>query len=166
VRVILARPVNRLSDASRHQLATLLEMSVECCVAIYDVPDEELDRELALADAVIDAVLGYRGTGAPHDGELWLIDRVARTSVPIISLDLPSGIDADSGDAPGVVVTAAATLTLALPKLGLFRGAGRGHAGRIFVGDVGIPTALYRRLGLDPGVPFAEGPIVRLEADA
>ncbi len=166
VRVILARPVNRLSEAGRHQLATLLQMSVDCCVAIYDVPDDELDREFASADAIVDAVLGYRATGAPHDGVLWLVDRVSRATVPVISLDLPSGIDADTGAAQGPAVTAAATLTLALPKPGLFRGAGPQRAGRIFLADIGIPGAIYRRLGLDVGVPFAEGQIVRLEVDA
>src|SRR5919198_5060062 len=90
VRVILARPVNRLSDAGRHHLATLLEMSVDCCVAIYDVPDEELDREFSSADAVIDAILGYRATGAPHDGVLWLVEPVGRGPNPDNSPDLPS----------------------------------------------------------------------------
>jgi NAD(P)H-hydrate epimerase len=165
VRVILARPVSRLSDAGRHQLATLLEMSVECCVAIYDVPDEELDREFRSADAVVDAILGYRAAGAPSDGVLWLVDRVARASVPVISLDLPSGVDPDTGEAPGGAVTATATLTLALPKPGLFRAAGRKRAGRVYLGDIGLPAALYRRLGLEVGNPFAAGRIVRLEVD-
>jgi NAD(P)H-hydrate epimerase len=166
VRVILARPVNRLSDAGRHQLATLIQMSVECCVAIYDVPDDELDREFASADAVVDAILGYRASGPPHDGVLWLVDRVARASAPVISLDLPSGVDADSGEAAGAAVTATATLTLALPKPGLFHAQGLERAGRVYLGDIGIPAALYRRLGLEPGLPFAGGPIIRLETDA
>lgn len=166
VRVILASPVNRLSEAGRHQLATLLEMSVDCCVAIYDIPDDELDREFASADAVVDAVLGYRAAGAPHDGVLSLVECVARASVPVISLDLPSGVDADTGEAPGAAVTAAATLTLALPKPGIFRAAGRERAGRIYLGDLGLPAALFRRLGLEVGTPFADGPIVRLEAEA
>jgi NAD(P)H-hydrate epimerase len=166
VRVILARPVNRLSEGGRHQLTTLLQMSVECCVAIYDIPDQELDREFASADAVVDAVLGYRGSGPPHDGVLWLVDRVARASAPVISLDLPSGIDADTGEAPGSAVTATATLTLALPKPGLFRAAGRERAGRVYLGDIGLPAVLYRRLGLETGTPFADGQIVRLEGDA
>ena len=166
VRVILARPVSRLSELGRHQLATLLQMAVECCVAIYDVPDAELDRELASADAIVDAVLGYRTSGPPHDGVLWLVDRVARASVPVISLDLPSGIDPDTGTAPGVAVMASATLTLALPKPGLFRAAGQALAGRVYLGDIGLPAALFRRLGLDVGAPFAEGRIVRLETEA
>jgi NAD(P)H-hydrate epimerase len=165
VRVILARPVNRLTEAGRHQLATLLQMSIDCCVAIYDVPDEELDREFASADAVIDALLGYRSSGPPHDGVLCLVERVARASVPVISLDLPSGVDADTGETAGPAVSASATLALALPKAGLFRGAGRERAGRVYLGDIGLPATLYRRLGLEVGAPFAQGRIVRLEAE-
>jgi NAD(P)H-hydrate epimerase len=166
VRVILARPVNRLTEAGRHQLATLLEMSIDCCVAIYDIPEDELDREFATADTVVDAVLGYRAAGAPHDGVLWLVDRITRATVPVISLDLPSGIDADSGDAAGAAVRATATMTLALPKPGLFTAIGREHAGRVHLGDIGLPAVLYRRLGLDAGTPFAAGRIVRLEEEA
>lgn len=166
VRVVLARPVNRLSEAGRHQLGTLLEMSVDCCVAIYDLPDEELDRELASADAVVDAILGYRAAGPPHDGVLWLVERIARAVAPVISLDLPSGIDPDTGAAAGTAVSARATLTLALPKAGLFSEAGRAYAGRVHLADIGLPTELYQRLGLDPGAPFAPGRIVRLEAVA
>jgi len=166
IRIVLARPVNRLTEAGRHQLATLLQMSVDCCVAIYDVPDDELDREFASANAIVDAVLGYRGSGPPHDEVLWLVDRIARASVPVISLDLPSGLDADTGEAPGAAVSATATLTLALPKPGLFSAAGRDRAGRVHLADIGLPAALYRRLGLDAGTPFALGRIVRLEAEA
>jgi NAD(P)H-hydrate epimerase len=158
--------VNRLTEAGRHQLATLLEMSIDCCVAIYDIPEDELDREFATADAVVDAVLGYRAAGAPHDGVLWLVERITRATVPVISLDLPSGIDADSGDAAGAAVRATATMTLALPKPGLFTAIGREHAGRVHLGDIGLPAVLYRRLGLDAGTPFAAGRIVRLEEEA
>jgi NAD(P)H-hydrate epimerase len=141
-------------------------MAIDCCVAIYDVPDEELDRELATADAVVDAVLGYRAAGAPHDGVGWLVDRIARTSAPVISLDLPSGMDPDTGEVAGTAVCAAATLTLALPKPGLFSERGRTHAGRVHLGDIGLPAVLYRRLGVDPTTPFAAGRIIRLETDA
>jgi NAD(P)H-hydrate epimerase len=141
-------------------------MAIDCCVAVYDVPDDELDRELTSADAVIDAVLGYRGDGPPLDGVLWLVDRVGRASVPVISLDLPSGVDPDGGEVPGAAVTATATLTLALPKRGLLVGEGRERAGRVFLADLGLPDALYRRLGIKTDVLFAGGPIVRLEGEA
>jgi NAD(P)H-hydrate epimerase len=162
VRAVLARPVNRLSVPARHQVATLLAMAVGCCVAIYDVDDEELGAELAGADAIVDAILGYRASAAPH-GEVGLfVERVARAGVPVISLDVPSGIDPDSGEAAGSAVCAAATLTLALPKSGLLSPQGRLHAGRTYLADIGLPDALYRRLGLEVGTPFAAGRIVRL----
>lgn len=165
VRVLLARPVNRLTEAGRHQLATLLQMSIDCSVAIYDVPADELEREFSSADAIVDAVLGYGGAGAPRDGALCLVEFIGRTSAPVISLDLPSGLDPDTGEAPGAAVTATATLTLALPKPGLFCGAGRVRAGRVHLADIGLPAALFRRLGVDAGMPFAPGPIVRLEGE-
>jgi NAD(P)H-hydrate epimerase len=166
VRVILARPVNRLSEAGRHQMTTLLEMSVACCVATYDLTDEELACDLESADMIVDAILGYRGAGPPYGEVGRLVTRTARASAPVVSLDLPTGVDPDTGDASGEAVHATATLTLALPKPGLFSANGRGLAGRVYLGDLGLPAALYRRLGLEIGLPFAEGRIVRLEDGA
>lgn len=163
VRTVLARPVNQISRAGRHQLASLLQTLVECCVAVYDVTDNELERELASADAAIDAVLGYRGSGPPRDGVGLLIRQLATCSVPVISLDLPSGVDADTGATAGEAVLATATMTLALPKIGLFTDSGRRHAGETFLADIGLPGGLYSRLGLDVGPLFAAGRILRLE---
>ncbi|MBM4407936.1 MAG: NAD(P)H-hydrate epimerase, partial [Chloroflexi bacterium] len=131
VRVVLARPVSRSTEAARHELATLLQMSIDCGVAIYDIPNDELDAEIAAADAIADAIEGYRSVGAPHDSVRWLVERVARTSIPVISLDLPSGTDPDTGAAAGAAIHAAATLALALPKAGLFSDEGRSFAGRV-----------------------------------
>lgn len=166
VRVMLARPVNRLSAAGRDQLATLLQMSVDCCVAIYDVADDELERELDDAHLVVDSLLGYGADGPPRDGVRWLIERIGRMGLPVVSLDLPSGVDPDTGETPGVTVAAAATLTLAVPKHGLFRSDGARLAGRIHLADLGLPHALYRRLGLEFGSPFVLGRIVHLDASA
>ncbi len=166
VRVVLARPVVRLTPAARHQLETLLEMAVECCVAVYDIADEELDVVLAGADVIVDAVLGYGGRGEPRGEVGWLIARIAQAGVPIISLDMPSGLDADSGEVAGIAVTAAATLTLGLQKPSLLTAAGREHAGRLYLADIGLPAALYTRLGIDVGAPFASRRVVRLDLDA
>lgn len=162
VRVILARPVNRLSAAGRHQLVPLLAMDVECCVATYDVSDAELDDQLTHADAVIDALVGYRLAGEPRGAVAVLIRHLATTSRPVISLDLPTGIDPDSGEPAGIAVRSTATLTLALPKRGLLSTAGRSHAGLVYLADLGLPAALYRRLGIDRATPFAAGRVVRL----
>ncbi len=124
LRVILARPALRMTEAARHQLATLIAMGSDCCVATYDLTDADLETVLAEADVVVDAVLGYRIHDAPRGEAERLIGFVIRSGRPVVSLDLPSGIDPDSGEAAGIAITASATLTLALPKPGLLRGAG------------------------------------------
>jgi NAD(P)H-hydrate epimerase len=164
VRVVLARPARRLSEGGRHQLATLLEMGVSCCMAVYDITDAEIGEEVKTADLVIDAVLGYRGRGAPHDEVATLIDRIAGAEDRILSLDLPSGMDPDTGEAAPGAIRAHATMTLALPKPGLLTDIGRARAGEVYLADIGLPAALYERMGLTVDAPFSAGRIVRLEA--
>lgn len=166
VHVVLARPAARLSSAGRHQLASLLAMGVDCCVMTYDLSDADLGALMRDADLVVDAVLGYSVEGAPRGEPARLIEFVAASSQPAVSLDLPSGMDPDTGEAAGPVVTAAATLTLALPKTGLLTEAGRALAGRLYLGDLGLPAALYRAVGIEAGAPFAGGPVVRLDGGA
>jgi NAD(P)H-hydrate epimerase len=163
VKVILARPARRMTEAGRHQLATLLAMGIECCVMTFDRSDEELRTTLAEADIVVDAILGYSMTGAPRGDVAQLIELVNSAGRRTVSLDLPSGLDPDTGAAPGIAVTATATLTLALPKAGLRTVAGQARAGRAYLGDIGLPAALCASLGIEVGTPFAADRIVRLD---
>lgn len=164
VRVVLARPARRLSETGRQHLATLLEMGVPCCMAVYDITDDEIDDELRSADLVIDAVLGYRGRGAPHDEVAALVEQIVSAEDRMLSLDLPSGMDADTGEAGPLAIRSRATMTLALPKTGLLTEAGQARAGRLYLADIGLPAALYGRMDLSVGTPFSAGRIVRLEA--
>jgi NAD(P)H-hydrate epimerase len=164
VEVILARPALRSTEAARHQLASLLAMGLPCCVAGWDVGDAELERTVGAADAVVDALLGYSIHGAPHGDVERLIRIVNGFGRLVISLDLPSGVDPDTGAVQGAAVRAAATVTLALPKPGLLRGAGAERAGRVYVGNLGLPPALFAELGIEPGPWFARGRLLRLDA--
>ena len=163
VRVVLARPALRMSEAAQHQLATLIAMEIDCCVATYDLSDDDLEHALASADLVVDAVLGYRIHDAPSGEVERLIGFIVRAGRPVVSLDLPSGVDPDTGEAAGIAITATATLTLALPKPGLFRGEGPDRAGRVYLGDIGLPDALYAGLGISAGRPFSAGRIALLD---
>lgn len=165
VRVILARPALRLGEAARDELATLLQMEVKCCVAVYDLSEAELRAALGDADLIVDAVLGYNAVGPPHGEVAMLMDRIAESERPIISLDLPSGLDADGQADDGRIVNAQATMTLALPKVGLFSESGRARSGRLYLADIGLPATLYRRLGLALDAPFEAGRILRVDWD-
>ncbi len=94
---------------------------------------------------IVDAIIGYSLGGAPRCPAARMIDWIAHQSAPVLSLDVPSGIDAGTGEAPGAHVAASVTLTLALPKTGLDTAA----AGAVTLADIGIPREVYLRAGID-----------------
>jgi NAD(P)H-hydrate epimerase len=75
----------------------------------------------------------------------------------VLALDVPSGLDATTGEAPGAVVRPDRTLTLALPKTGL-----ASISGELYVADIGIPPEVYSPLGLSIELFFGERYWVRV----
>ena len=99
---------------------------------------EDLDK----ADILIDALLGT-GADRPMDTlTAGLIDRANSAGLPVIALDIPSGVNADSGEILGSAVRADWTLTFAFPKKGLFFYPGAANTGDIYICDIHIPAAL------------------------
>jgi ADP-dependent NAD(P)H-hydrate dehydratase / NAD(P)H-hydrate epimerase len=94
------------------------------------------------ADLIIDALLGTGVRGAPTGGIAEAITAIERSPAPVLAVDLPSGLEADTGAVPGPCVTADRTVTFALPKRGLLVYPGRGRVGEIVVVDIGIPRTL------------------------
>lgn len=111
------------------------------------------------ADLVIDAVLGYGAEGDPAGRAGTLVRWMATGSSPVLSLDVPSGLDPTTGEVGDPCVHAAATLTLGLPKRGL-RAAPSSVTGPVHTADIGIPAWVYRRVGVDVDGPFHEGDVV------
>jgi NAD(P)H-hydrate epimerase len=89
-------------------------------------------------DVVVDALFGTGFHGEPRPDAAGLIERLNATSSPVVSVDLPSGVDASTGEIAGAVVDADLTVTFHAPKVGLVVGPGRFHAGRVVVADIGL----------------------------
>jgi len=107
---------------------------------------------------ILDALIGYGLAGEPQPVIAELVSSINESDGPVISLDVPSGRDADTGLAPGVAVDPTETLTLALPKPGLDT-----VGGDIWLADLGIPIGVYRQVGIEPSPRiFAEDSIVHL----
>lgn len=101
-----------------------------------------LDQALRASDVAVDALLGI-GLSRELEGlERAVVERVNTSSIPVVALDLPSGLDADRGVPLGVAVRARLTLTFAHDKRGLCTPLGAEHAGRVRVLDIGIPAKL------------------------
>jgi len=111
---------------------------------------------------VVDTLLDYRAVGPPRGGAADVLGFVARSGRSVVSLDVPTGLDPDTGDASTEVIHARATLTLALPKPGLLHGHGARLAGRLYLADIGLPAALCASMGIDVGPVFAPGRILHL----
>jgi NAD(P)H-hydrate epimerase len=113
-----------------------------------EVKPEELGSEPV--DLILDALIGYSLQSAPRGVAAELIQWANGTNASIVSLDVPSGVDSTTGDTPGDFMRAHSTMTLALPKTGLFPE----KTGDLILADIGIPEQTYHQLGLKYVLPF------------
>lgn len=157
VTVVTSSPSDRFAEVPAAQLARVDRLGIE----IHDT--DRVDR-LGSFDVVIDGIIGYSLAGAPSGLAATLIGWANGTARPVLSLDLPSGLDATTGDAHDPVVRAAATLTLALPKVGLRHVGARPLVGELYVGDIGVPPEVFTAptVGVDVGAIFATAEILRI----
>lgn len=107
------------------------------------------DIALASFDLIIDALFGTGFRGPARGVPRALIEAANASRVPVLSVDVPSGLDADTGQPDGPAIHAVATVTMGLPKVGLLVYPGAELAGTIYVADIGYPPELAD----DPGVP-------------
>jgi NAD(P)H-hydrate epimerase len=94
------------------------------------------------ADLIIDALLGTGVRGAPTGEVATAIEAINQSGAPVLAVDLPSGLDADTGAVAGACIQATRTVTFALPKRGLLVYPGRARVGEIEVAEIGIPRPL------------------------
>ena len=101
-------------------------------------------------DLIIDALLGVGLTGAPRGAYAELIEYANQQELPIFALDVPSGLDADTGQAFSPCIQAANTITLIAQKLGLVIGDGLKRAGRVDLETLGLTPEVYQQVaGVD-----------------
>ncbi|MEX2295060.1 MAG: NAD(P)H-hydrate dehydratase [Gemmatimonadota bacterium] len=110
-------------------------------LAIRPAPasDEDLDGLLSGADVIVDALLGTGATGAPRGVVRRAIEAMNRAAAPVLALDLPSGVDAETGAVSGVAVGAEVTVAFGAPKLGALLFPGRERSGRLVAVEIGFP---------------------------
>ncbi len=148
VSVTLGKPGNELGPVPTHQFDILNHMGVQ----VVDEP--------RTSDVVIDALIGYSLQGAPRGRIAELIEATASMDAPIVSLDNPSGLNVTDGDVPGVIVTADATMTLALPKIGLQNAS---QVGALFLADISVPPSVYESVGVTPAPDFSTSTLIAVE---
>lgn len=153
VSVVLDRPPERLDGAARTQYETLTAMGVP----MDDGVDAFTGRD---AGTVVDAVVGYGLDGSLRGTAGELVDEVETLDATVISLDVPSGMVATTGERPGPSVEPDRVLTLALPKTGLVE-----LRGDLYLGDIAIPAGVYHSLDIPYSSPFEAAYWVELRTE-
>jgi ADP-dependent NAD(P)H-hydrate dehydratase / NAD(P)H-hydrate epimerase len=108
------------------------------------IADCSLSAFLAAADVVVDALLGTGMAGAPRGAVLSAIASMNQSGKDVFSLDLPSGVDATTGDVPGEAVHATHTVTFGAPKTGLVQFPAAAHTGTLHVAAIEVPDSCLR----------------------
>ena len=99
------------------------------------------------ADLVIDALLGTGLRGAPRPAMARVIERIAHCERPVVAVDIPSGVEADTGRVHGAAVQAVLTVTFGLVKVGQLFYPGRSHCGALHLANIGFPESILPRCG-------------------
>jgi hydroxyethylthiazole kinase-like uncharacterized protein yjeF len=128
--VLAATPPDKLSgDARRAQ---------EECLAEGGAAHPFVADALSGSDVIVDGLLGIGLKGPPRPETLGVIRAINATRRPVLALDIPSGVDADTGEVYEEAVRAEVTLSFVAFKSGLFLGKGPEHAGVVVLDDLGV----------------------------
>lgn len=130
-------------DRLQGDARTAMEQAVAARVAMIDALDADM---LPGADLVVDALLGTGFRGPLRAEYAGLIEAVNVRHAPVLAIDIPSGLDADTGTSAGTAIRADATITFIGLKRGLFTGNGPAHCGEVYFDGLQLPAAVLARV--------------------
>lgn len=108
--------------------------------------------ELGGPDVVVDALLGIGLRDAPREDVARMIARINGAGVPVVAVDVPSGVNASTGEVPGAAVEASVTVSFGAAKLGLAVSPGHLHAGSVEVAPIGLATGAHEHALASAGI--------------
>jgi len=145
-------------------LGILDKIGVQCKATIEPAMVETLKSELLEADLVVDGIFGTGINGEIVGLTAEIINIVNQFSKRIISIDIPSGVNGESGKVMGTCIRASRTVTFGLPKIGLVIHPGCEYTGELVIADIGFPSKAIEQIDintymLDEGIVSAVLPL-------
>jgi hydroxyethylthiazole kinase-like uncharacterized protein yjeF len=138
VEVIVGITKDRMKSAPMGQIRILEKMGVRTLLT-YDRIGEN--------DLLIDALIGYGLEERPRERVANMIRDANGSGRPILALDLPSGMNATTGEAYDPCIKATTTITLAFPKTGFLTSSASSYLGVVYLADISIPRRVYQNFG-------------------
>lgn len=137
VHVTLASTASKLKKETKQQLSIIEKMKIP------------ISDKIKNCDLIIDGMIGYGVNGNLKGKVSELIEEVSKKNIPVLSLDTPTGLDLTTGKPGSPTMKANATMTLALPKVGLFKMSARKYIGDLYLADISVPPGTYKSLGIE-----------------
>lgn len=131
------------ADPARNFVANA-KLGIPCRVVGEHFAWETVPGIFQESEVIIDALFGVGLDRKLEEPYLGLIETVNRSGHKVVSVDIPSGLDSDTGEIHGASVHSTVTVTLGLPKKGFYEGEGPNVTGKIVVADIGFPKELIR----------------------
>ena len=147
VHLFLVSPAESFTDAAQTNLQIAKNLGLRITTTLTDVALKS-DANIAYCELLVDAILGTGLRGTVRDSIATVINTINDLATPILSVDLPSGLDADTGNPLGTCVRADRTITIGLPKRGLLLHPGAELAGELEVVDIGFPEQVVDAQGI------------------
>ncbi|MGD8993095.1 MAG: NAD(P)H-hydrate dehydratase [Desulfobacterales bacterium] len=139
------------TEAVRGDAAVNLKRLGACNVPVIEVPDEDcfstVKTDIARSGLLVDAILGTGLTSDVRGFFKSVIEFMNRTGVPVFAVDIPSGLNSDTGQPCGAAIQAQGTATFALAKIGHYTYPGAAYTGKLEIVDIGIPEAVVEAVG-------------------
>lgn len=145
VTVFLICPPGELKGDALTNYRILQQFGVKIYILQKEADLQRVVLALINTDLIVDALYGTGFKGNITGLTANLVEMLNESSVPILSVDLPSGLDADTGKIGDIVIKAEATITFGLPKIGLILEPGAGYAGELWLGDISLPNQLIEK---------------------
>jgi NAD(P)H-hydrate epimerase len=143
VKVFLLAKTEEISGDAKINMSIWENMGRKINIIDENYSFNDLRAVLAESELVIDAIFGTGFRGIPGPPAAGVIEMINHSGKPVVAVDIPSGLQADSGLVEGLCVRAACTVTFGLPKLGLVQEPGASYTGKLHVADISIPAFLY-----------------------
>ena len=142
VKIFLLGDKDHRTQSLNVQMKILRGMGVELQQLESDRAWERLQVTLRFSDAVVDGILGTGFSGQLRPGALRLIRLVNAAKKITVAIDIPSGVDADTGAVGEAAMQADCTVALGLPKVGHYICPGASYVGKLIVDNIGLPADL------------------------
>lgn len=163
ISVIAAEQPGEMAKLTKRHYGVLKSMHLP----VMTPSDSKKFRDcISKSKVIVDALLGYSIQGDPHNNYAILINHALEAKKKgsrILAVDVPSGLDADTGKPHDPCIKADWTLALTLPKKGIVEKEAKKYVGELYVADIGVPKEVYRLLKIESPRLFEKKDIVKVK---